>query len=151
MAYTFTEEDFDLIAKVLEAPAERRQRKVCYDISNEDQERRVRLEITHDLKEPGKVAAGSVVTARTRSAHLHLHACTRFMALEDLGEVIFFARHGSVVHGLVVERGAWCQIFSNYDERTLSGDPTEMSPEMTAAWFTLCMAEEAYSNLELDS
>ena len=82
------------------------------------------------------------------SSFLQLQGCTGFIASQELGEVIFFARQGGVTNGLVVEREAGCSLYANVDDRLLSTDFTQLPPEMIMSSVALSMTESIFSDLD---
>lgn len=87
---------------------------------------------------------GAVVKVYGTEAHLELHDADGLVASDDLGEVIFFARGGGRVAGLVVERAAACSLYANVAERLLSADFLTVAPEVAQAAVVLSLSEPLF-------
>ncbi len=150
MPFAFSDKDFDRIATVLGVPARREPAMVRYELLDEASGRRLSLEITPDLDLPGAVGedqANNLISVYAIGSFLQLQGCTGFIASEELGEVLFFARRAGVAHGLVIEREAGCSLYSNVDERLLSADFTQLAPELVMSSVALSMTETLFDDL----
>ena len=58
--------------------------------------------------------------------------------------MIFFAREGGRVDGLVVERQAGCSLYANVSEKLLSADFTRLPPEVMMSAVALSMSEPLF-------
>lgn len=87
---------------------------------------------------------GAVVKVYGTEAHLELHDCLGLVTSDDLGEVIFFARGGGRVAGLVVEREAACSLYANVPEHLLSADFLTVAPEVAQAAVVLSLSEPLF-------
>lgn len=92
-------------------------------------------------------ASSTLVSVYAPASFLQLQDCTGFIASEDLGEVIFFARRNGTTNGLVVEREVGCSLYANVDERLLSADFTQLPPELIMSSVALSMTETLFSDL----
>ena len=70
------------------------------------------------------------------------------MPSESLGEVIFIGENQGRVSGLIVEKGAGCSMYSNLDSSVLSGDFTQMAPEVMMSGIALSVAEHLIPDAE---
>lgn len=150
MPFTFSGDDFDRIAKVLGVPAKRETSVVRYELHDGSSGRRISLEITPNLALPEGVREdqpGNLVSVYAASSFLQLQGCTGFIASQELGEVIFFARRSDTTNGLVVERGAGCSLYANVDSRLLSADFTQLPPELIMSSVALSMTETLFDDL----
>lgn len=150
MAFSFSDEDFDRIAAVLGVSARREQALIRYELRDETSGRGLSLEITPRLELPKSVRddqPGNLVSIYAASSFLQIQGCTGFIASKELGEVIFFARRGGVTNGLVVEREAGCSLYANVDDRLLSADFTQLSPELVMSSVALSMTETLFDDL----
>lgn len=151
MAFTFSEGDFERIASVLGVPAKFDSSLVRYELNDEASGRHISLEIMSDLSLPEtfqkKDRAANLVSVFAASSFLQLQGCTGFIASQELGEVIFFAKQGNVTNGLVVEREAGCSLYANVDARLLSADFTQLPPELIMSSVALSMTEELFNDL----
>ncbi len=139
MAFQFKKKDFDRIASVLEGTF--RKEGPCHRIvlDNEKEHRRLSLEIYPDIA-IGK-HKGNLISVYTRSTHLQLHFCSGYVDSDMLGEVTFVGEFGGHLSGLIIEKGAACSLYANVDARLLSGDFTQLGPEVMLSGIALSLAE----------
>lgn len=150
MPFSFSDEDFDRIGTVLGVQAKREQSLVRYELKDNSSGRRLSLEITRDVRLPEGVREdqpGNLVSIYAASSFLQLQGCTGFIASQELGEVIFFARRAGTTNGLVVEREAGCSLYANVDSRLLSADFTQLAPELVMSSVALSMTETLFDDL----
>lgn len=150
MAFYFSDEDFDRIGTVLGAAPKREKALVRYELSDETSGRRLSLEITPSLTLPESVRQdqpGNLVSVYAASSFLQLQGCTGFIASQELGEVIFFARREGVANGLVIEREAGSSLYANVDARLLSADFTQLPSELVMSSVALSMTESLFDDL----
>ena len=144
MPFTFSDEDFDRIGSVLGVPPKHEKSVVRYELRDETSGRRLSLEVTRSLPLPEDVRddqPGNLVSVYAASAFLQLQGCTGFVASQELGEVIFFARRGGMTNGLVIEREAGSSLYANVDSRLLSADFTQLPSELVMSSVALSLAE----------
>ena len=144
MAFSFSHEDFDRIGSVLGVPHKRERSLVRYELRDETSGRRLSLEITEGLELPAELRddqPGNLISVYAASSFLQLQGCTGFIASQELGEVIFFARRGGLVNGLVIEREAGSSLYANVDSRLLSADFTQLPSELVMSSVALSLAE----------
>jgi hypothetical protein len=77
----------------------------------------------------------------TEAAHLQMHFCSGFVISEDLGEATFVGEDRGKLSGLIVERTAGCTLFANVDRAILSGDFTQLAPEVMMSGVALSLTE----------
>jgi hypothetical protein len=150
MGFSFSDADIDRMAQVLHAPAQREGSVVRFKLHDASSGRRITLEIARNLALPADVSdeqPGNLVSVMAASSFLQLQGCTGFIASEELGEVIFFARRAGVTNGLVVEREAGCSLFANCDQRLLSTDFMQLAPELIMSTVALSMTETLFNDL----
>ena len=150
MAFSFSDEDFERIARVLGVPVKREKSLVRYELVDETSGRRISLEITPALNLPDPVQEdqpANLVSVYAASSFLQLQGCTGFIASQELGEVIFFAKRGGSTNGLVVEREAGSSLYANVDSRLLSADFTQLPPELIMSSVALSMTETLFDDL----
>ena len=150
MSFKFQDSDFERIAEVLDAAPEFTDRSVRYKLHDLDSQRQLTLEIASDLTFPKQLENAipdQLVTVMTSSSLLQLQGCTGFIGSLELEEVIFFARRGGFTSGLVVERQAGCSQYANFDDRLLSCNFEELSPELHMSTVALSMTETIFSDL----
>lgn len=150
MPFTFSDEDFDRIGKVLETAVKLERTLVRYELFDDTSGRRLSLEITPDLALPENVRddqPGNLVSVYAASSFLQLQGCTGFIASQELGEVIFFARRDGLTNGLVIEREVGCSLYANVDSRLLSADFTQLPSELVMSSVALSMTESLFDDL----
>jgi len=151
--FAFTDADFERIGGALAGTPAREGALVRFALLDEESGRRLALEIlpTVSLPEAARGDDGpttAVVSTYGPGAFLQLHGCTGYLASEELGEVIFFARAGRRVAGLVVERAAGASLYANVGEALLSADFTQLPPEVMMAAVALSMSEPLFDSDE---
>ncbi len=148
MPFAFSDEDYDRIAEVLAVKLERDRRLVRMQLTDKQTGRRLALEISSGIELPADLSKGPVtlVSVYATNSFLQLHGCTGFIASEELGEVIFFARQRNSTNGLVVERGAGCSLYACVDDRLLSADFTQLPPEVMMSSVALSMTETLFND-----
>ena len=146
MAAPFSPADFDRLATALGVPAEQEGATVRFALAHEPSGRRLAVEVTPEITLPEGVDAEktALVSVYGSNAFLQLQGITGFVASEDLGEVIFFARQSGRVSGLVVEREAGCSLYANVSEKLLSADFTQLPPEIMMSAVALSMSEPLF-------
>ncbi len=150
MAFTFSDEDFERISTVLGSAAKRDNSLVRYELFDDTTGRRLSLEITPDLALPDNVRddqPGNLVSVYAASSFLQLQGCTGYIASQELGEVIFFARRDGLTNGLVIEREVGCSLYANVDSRLLSADFTQLPSELVMSSVALSMTETLFDDL----
>lgn len=139
MSFEFTPRDFKAIEKVL--GGEFRQVDQCCRmvIENKAEKRKLSLEIYSDI--PIGNRQGNLISVYTASTHLQLHFCSGYVVSDMLGEVTFVAECGDKLSGLIIEKGAGCSLYSNVDADILSGDFTQLGPEVMLSGIALSLVE----------
>jgi hypothetical protein len=141
MSFQFTAKDFKTIEKVLDG--EFRQVEQCRRmvIENKVEKRKLSLEIYSDI--PIGKRQGNLVSVYTASTHMQLHFCSGYVVSDMLGEVTFIAECGDKLSGLIIEKGAGCSLYANVDSDILSGDFTQLGPEVMLSGIALSLVETA--------
>jgi len=139
MEFSFTQKDFNQIALVLGASF-----KMCDScqrlvLENQDEKRKLTLEIYPDIFIGD--SKGHLISVYTQSSHLQLHFCSGYVVSEMLGEVTFVGEYGGRLSGLIIEKGAACSLYANVDAKLLSGDFTQLGPEVMMSGIALSLAE----------
>ncbi|MFW5955177.1 MAG: hypothetical protein ACOCSK_00365 [Rhodothermales bacterium] len=150
MAFSFSKEDFARIADVLGVQLKMDDGVVRFELKNDDNKRQLSLEIHPSLSLPESdqgPQTTSLVSVFAPSSFLQLQGCTGYIASDELGEVIFFARTGGVTNGLVVEREVGCSLYANVLDRLLSVDFTQLPPELIMSSVALSMTETLFTDL----
>jgi len=141
MDSTFTEADIKKIETVLDVESTREGTLIRFALRDEESGRKLALEIRDAIELPEQLSdrPGNLVSVYASNAFLQLHGCRGYIASEELGEVIFYAKDNGLTHGLVIERGAGCSLYSNVDDRLLSADFTQLPPEVMMSSVVLSM------------
>lgn len=150
MSFSFSGPDIDRISTVLGADPKSDGPLTRFELRDESTGRSLALEIRVDLELPADVAPDrptNLVSVYAPSSFLQLQGCTGYIASQELGEVIFFAKHGGVTNGLVIEREAGCSLYANVDDRLLSADFTQLPPEMIMSSVALSMTDTLFNDL----
>jgi hypothetical protein len=122
---------------------------VRFALVHEETGRRLAVEVMPAVALPEGMGDGTedglaLVSVYGTNAFLQLQGVTGVVASEELGEVIFFAREGGRVDGLVVERQAGCSLYANVSEKLLSADFTRLPPEVMMSAVALSMSEPLF-------
>jgi hypothetical protein len=136
---SFTKKDISTIGKVLGADGKKRGNNIRFEIAGDTPQRKLALEIYPDI--PIGDRKGNLVTVYTQNTHLQLHFCSGFVVSAMLGEVTFVSDNGGKLSGLIVERGSGCSLYANVDRKILSGDFTQLGPEIMMSGIALSLTE----------
>ncbi|MBC7185698.1 MAG: hypothetical protein H5U38_01545 [Calditrichaeota bacterium] len=139
MKRVFAKKDIDKIAKVLGVQPKRMANNYRFFLENREDGRRLSLEIYPDI--PIGEKEGNLISVYTSNTHLQLHFCTGYVVSEVLGEVTFVAEHQGRLAGLIVEKEAGCSLYANVDASLLSGDFTQLGPEVMLSGIALSLTE----------
>jgi len=144
MAFQFRQQDFDRIGSVLGAEFKRSDRCYRLVLENAKENRKISLEIYADI--PIGKNRGNLVSVYTPSAHFQLHFCSGYVVSKMLGEVTFVGEYGDRLSGLIIEKGAACSLYANVDASLLSGDFTQLGPEVMMSGIALSLVEHILPN-----
>lgn len=150
MAFSFSDEDIDRIASVLDVPAKRDGTTVRFELKHTESKRWIKLELLTRLDLSAEVMAEpptNLISVSSPSSFLQLQGCTGFIASQELGEIIFFVKRDGTTSGLVVEREAACSLYANVEDALLSTDFMQLPPEMVMSSVALSMTESLFDNL----
>lgn len=146
MSFTFSTPDFNNIGQTLGVMPKEEGQMVRYELSDPASGRKLALEIQPEVRILNAENL-SLVTVFASNAFLQLQGCTGFIASEELGEVIFFARRNGATNGLVVEKGAGCSLYANVEDALLNADFTQLPPEVMMSSVALSMTEDLFNDL----
>ena len=135
----FQEDDINVISKVLGIKPVKRVNHYRFVLENTKDRRRLSLEIYPEV--PIGDDQENLITIYTENSHIQLHSCTGYVPSESLGEVVFFSENKGRVSGIIVEKEAGCSVYSNVDATILSGDFTQLAPEVTLSGIALSITE----------
>ena len=119
---------------------------VRFDLTGADRSLSVEISTHLDLPPALVDVAPNVVTVLGRESLVQLHGITAVVTSEELGEVIFLSRRGTMLSGLVVERGAGCSLYAHVDERLLSADFMTLPAELAMSSVALSLAETFFDD-----
>ena len=139
MSHIFTAESLIDISKVLGVEPKILGNNIRYEVNHNDESRKLTLEIYSNIQIGSD--QGNLVTVYTANSHLQLHFVTGFVVSEMLEEVTFVAESGRKVSGLIIEKLGGCSLFCNVDRAILSGDFTQMGPEVMMSGIALSLTE----------
>lgn len=139
MAFGFKESDIRKVGKVLGVAPKRSGAAYRFEIAGKEPGRRLALEIY-----PGIAIGeerGNLVSVYTQSAHLQLHFCSGYVVSEMLGEVTFVGEQSGRLSGLIVEKEGGCSLYANVNRSLLSGDFTQLGPEVMLSGIALSLTD----------
>lgn len=108
-------------------------------LDNKEEGRKLTLEIYPNI--PIGTRKGTLITVYTPNAHLQLQFCSGYVVSEMLGEVTFIGMSQGKLSGLIIEKGAACSLYANVDTELLSGDITQLGPEVMLSGIALSLTE----------
>ncbi len=147
--FKFTREDITTIEKVLGVTAIQRVDHFRFVLKNPEEKRQLALEIYPEAHAGNHIM--SMISIYTTNTHIQLHHCSGYVASQSLGEVVFFSENGDQVTGVIVEKGAGCSIYANVNRVVLSGDFSQMAPEIMLSGIALSVTEHLLSADEEDN
>lgn len=150
MAFTFSDEDIERIASVLEVTPKQDGGAHRFDLVHKESGRTLALEIRPSVILPEGLASEdttNLVSVYAPSSFLQLQNCTGYVASSELGEVIFVARSSGCTNGLVVERVAGCSLYANVEEKLLSADFARLPPELIMSSVALSLSDTLFDDL----
>ena len=139
MAFRFTTNDIKKLSKVLGVPPKHKGNNYRFELGKGAQQRPLTLELYPQI--PIGKRPGNLVTVYTPSAHLQLHFCTGYVISEMLNEVTFFGEENGKISGIIIEREGGCSLYANVDRAILSGDFTQLGPEVMLSGIALSLSE----------
>lgn len=137
--FKFTEKDIKIITKVLGVEPVKRVDNFRFVLENQKDKRKLSLEIYPDI--PIGNDKGNLISIYTMNSHIQLHFCTGYVPSESLGEIIFIGENQNRLSGIIVEKEAGCSVYSNVEKNILSGDFTQLAPEIMLSGIALSVAE----------
>ena len=146
MKTIFNEATIVIIAKLLQCEWKFRGNNYRLTLEDTGNDRKLALEIYPNIQIGDKT--GNLISVYTANAHFQLHFCTGFVMSEMLGEVTFYAEHDGKVTGLIVEREVGCSMYANVDSAVLSGDFTNLGPEVMLSGIALSLTEHMLDSVD---
>ena len=112
---------------------------IRFELAATEEHRKLALEIYSQI--PIGHRKGTLVSVYTENAHLQLHFCSGYVVSDLLGEVTFVAEQDGKVSGLIIERQGGCSLFANVDRLLVSGDFTQLGPEVMLSGIALSLTD----------
>ena len=141
--FVFTSSDFKKLGKALGVQGKARGNNVRFEIENGTSQRKLAVEVYSDI--PIGKRRGNLVTVYTHNAHLQLHFCSGYVVSEMLGEVTFIGEQEGRISGIIIEKEGGCSLYANVDRALLSGDFTQLGPEVMLSGIALSLTESVLS------
>ena len=139
MSFVFTSSDFRKIGKTLGVAPKHKGNNVRFELGAQGDPRKLTLEVYPGI--PIGRRKGNLVSVYTRNSHLQLHFCSGFVVSPMLREVTFVGESGGKLAGLIVEREGGCSLYANVERDILSGDFTNLGPEVMLSGIALSLSE----------
>jgi hypothetical protein len=139
MVFEFKASDYAKVGKILGARPKRLGNNVRFELKNKENQRKIALEIYPNIRIGSK--RGNLISIYTSNAHLQLHFCSGYVVSKMLNEVTFIGEHDGKLTGLIVEKEGGCSIYANVDREMLSGDFTQLGPEVMLSGIALSLTE----------
>lgn len=139
MIHQFSSENIQEIGLVLGAEPKRIGNVYRLELKDRSGTRKLALEIHIGLEVGGQQI--NMVSVYATNTFLQLHNCTGFVASDLLNQVTFFGKQEGLVSGLIVEKEAGCSLYSNVNEHLLTGDFTQLPPEIMMSSVALSLTE----------
>jgi hypothetical protein len=110
-----------------------------FEIGGKDGQYKLALELYPNIRIGSR--RGNLISIYTESAHLQLHFCSGYVVSEMLGEVTFIGEQEGRLSGLIVEKQGGCSLYANVDRSLLSGDFTQLGPEVMLSGIALSLTD----------
>lgn len=137
--FVFKASDFTKLGKALGVEGKARGNNVRFEVENSSTRRKLAVEVYSNI--PIGKQRGNLITVYTHNAHLQLHFCSGYVVSEMLGEVTFIGEHDGKISGLIIEKEGGCSLYANVDRALLSGDFTQLGPEVMLSGIALSLTE----------
>jgi len=139
MSFSFKITDIRRLEKAFGVEAKLRDNNYRFEIASTDPVRRLAVEIYPSI--PIGKEKGMLVSVYTLNTHLQLQFCSGYVVSDMLGEVTFVAEHNGKLSGLIVEKEGGCSLYANVDRDLLSGDYTQLGPEVMLSGISLSLTD----------
>lgn len=139
MPFVFKIADIRKIGKLLGVAPRESGSMYRFEIGGKDGRNKLALEMYPDIPIGDK--RGSLISVYTETAHLQLHFCSGYVLSEMLGEVTFIGEQAGKLSGLIIEKQGGCSLYANVDRRLLSGDFTQLGPEVMLSGIALSLTD----------
>ena len=139
MSFNFTKSDFNKLSKILGVSPKHKGNNIRYELGSNASQRKLTLEIYPNIRIGKK--RGNLISVYTPTAHLQLHFCSGFVVSKMLNEVTFVGEYKGKLSGLIIEKEGGCALYANVDCDILSGDFTQLGPEVMLSGIALSLTE----------
>lgn len=149
MKDVISQEVLQKIEAVLGVPGKEYGNHVRFEITGEDATHHLAVELYPNTQIGART--GVLVTVYTPNSNLQLQHCSGVVVSEFTNEVTFVAESGGALSGLIIESSGGCSMYANVDRALLSGDFTQLGPEVMLSGIALSLTEEVLSRDASDS
>jgi len=139
MSFVFKQSDINKIGKLLGVTPRASGSMQRFEIGGKDGQYKLALELYPNIRIGSR--RGNLISIYTESAHLQLHFCSGYVVSEMLGEVTFIGEQEGRLSGLIVEKQGGCSLYANVDRSLLSGDFTQLGPEVMLSGIALSLTD----------
>jgi hypothetical protein len=139
MSFVFKKSDINKIGKLLGVTPRVSGSMQRFEIGGKDGQYKLALELYPNIRIGSR--RGNLISIYTESAHLQLHFCSGYVVSEMLGEVTFIGELEGRLSGLIVEKQGGCSLYANVDRSLLSGDFTQLGPEVMLSGIALSLTD----------
>jgi hypothetical protein len=139
MEFSLKASDIKKLESLFGVPARAMGPNYRFEIAPQDPVRKLALEIYPAI--PIGKRRGTLISVYTTTSHLQLHFCSGYVISEVLGEVTFVGEQGGKVSGMIVEKEGGCSLFANVDRALVSGDFTQLGPEVMLSGIALSLTD----------
>lgn len=139
MSFEFAPSDIKKLGKLFGSKPKGKGSNYRFEIGTAAGGRRLVLEIYPQIRIGNR--RGNLVSVYTDTAHLQLQFCSGYVISEMLGEATFVGEYNGRLSGLIVEREGGCSLYANVDRSMLSGDLTQLGPEVMMSGIALSLTD----------
>ncbi len=139
MPFTFKSADLKKIGKLLNTTPKNMGAHYRFEVAGKEPHRKLVLEVYPQIRIGD--ARGNLISVYTETSHLQLHYCSGFVLSDMLGEVTFVGEHNGRLAGLIIEKEGGCSLYANVDRSLLSGDFTQLGPEVMLSGIALSLTD----------
>jgi len=139
MSFTFKPSDIKKIGKLLGVVPRVSGSMQRFEIGEKNGMHTLALEVYPNIRIGTK--RGNLISVYTGTAHLQMHFCSGYVISEMLGEVTFVGEKEGRLSGLIVEKQGGCSLYANVDRSLLSGDFTQLGPEVMLSGIALSLTD----------
>jgi hypothetical protein len=146
MSFVFKQSDIKKIEKLLGVASRASGSMQRFEMGGKDGKYKLALELYPNIRIGNR--RGNLISIYTESAHLQLHFCSGYVISEMLGEVTFIGEQEGRLSGLIVEKQGGCSLYANVDRSLLSGDFTQLGPEVMLSGIALSLTDSILDDLK---